>query len=86
MKKLDELAVRVRQLIGATPPSFEEFFRKWGNMDELSRSLYEVTAACPGLTGATGPYWETVRGHMARMGITPEPFTLEDILEDMGNG
>ncbi len=86
MKRLDELTARVKALMGAVPPTFEEFLKAWADMDELSKSLYETSVACPELTGATGPYWDAICGHLARMGIAPEPFTLESMLEDMGDG
>ncbi len=86
MKRLDELTARVRQLMGSSPPTYEEFVKQWADMDELSKSLYATGIACPELIGATGPYWQAVRNHMERMGIQPEPFTLESILEGMGDG
>ncbi len=85
MKRLDELTARVRQLMGSTPPTYAEFVKQWADMDELSRSLYTTGVACPELIGATGPYWDAIRSHLARMGIASEPFTLESILEGMGD-
>ncbi len=86
MKRLDELTARVKALMGASPPTYAEFVKQWADMDELSRSLYTTGVACPELMGSSGPYWEAVRSHMERMGIQPEPFTLESILEGMGDG
>lgn len=86
MKRLEKLTVRVLRIMGSTPPSYVEFLKAWADMDELSKSLYETSVSCPELTRASGPYWEAVRAHMERMGIQPEPFTLESILEGMGDG
>ncbi len=83
MKRLDELTARVKALMGAVPPTYAEFVKQWADMDELSKSLYETSVACPELTGATGPYWDAVKHHIERMGIQPEPFTLESILEGL---
>lgn len=85
MKKIDELTTRIKALMGSTPPSYEEFVRQWADTDGLSKSLFEVGAACPELVGGNDPYMQTIRGHLARMGVQPEPFTLESVLEDMGD-
>lgn len=82
--QLDAITARMEALRGAAPPTYEEFLEKWERMDALSRSLYETGLACPEIAGASGPYWEAVRGHLERMGVqAPEPFTISDVLEDL---
>ena len=82
--RLDDLAARVEALRGAAPPTYAEFVELWGRMDGLSHSLYETALACPEIVGASGPYWEAVRGHLERMGVpAPEPFTITDVLEGL---
>lgn len=83
MKRLDELTARIKALMGSAPPGFGEFVEMWDNMDELSRSLYVLSLSCPQLIGATGPYWDAVRSHLARMGIVAKPFTLESVLKEV---
>jgi len=81
--QLDALSSRIAALQGGPPPAYAEFVETWGRMDGLSRSLLETSLACPEIVGTSGPYWDAVRNHLKRMGVSPEPFDLAAMLEDL---
>ncbi len=84
--QIDALASRIAALQGAAPPTYSAFLEAWGHMDELSKALLVTGLACPELIGASGPYWNAVKGHLERMGVPiPEPFSLADVLETLAS-
>lgn len=64
-------------------PSFEEFQNDWEHMDELSKSLYQTAIACPEFAGESGRRWEAISGYMRRMGINPQPFDFNELVENL---
>lgn len=60
-------------------PSFSEFVKMWEDADDLSRSLLETAAACPQLVGIS----DTIRGYLQQLGVTPEPFDLNELVENL---
>lgn len=76
--RIDRLRERAFALCGQDPPTFAAFSDSWAHMDPLSKSLYETACACPELVG-TPRHWPTIRNYLHRMGVDPEPFTMEGL-------
>ena len=49
------------------PPTLEQFREDWKDMDELSRSIYELALSCPGI--AEGRYWNTIKNYLPQIGV-----------------
>lgn len=64
-------------------PSFSEFVKMWEDADELSKSLFETALACPSLMGEHGRRWDVISGYLQRLNITPEPFDLKELVENL---
>lgn len=80
-----EIARRLNALEAAFPtlPTFSEFSEQWKNMDELSKSLYQTALSCPELAGESGRRWEVISGYMRQMGINPQPFDFNELVENL---
>jgi hypothetical protein len=67
---IQSLEKRVAALLPPKPWSFEQFRAAWDGADELSWSLFETMASCPGLF--PGEDCLLIRGYLERMGIPVE--------------
>lgn len=79
--KLDKLSKRVQDLF-KDPPTFQEFATKWETMDELSRSLYELSLVSPELSGKPRNY-ERISEYLRRLGVNPEPIDTQSIISSL---
>ena len=81
ISKLNALSKRLDVLCGEPPPTFEEFAKKWKEMDGLSRSLYELSLSNPELTGKP-KYYDKISEYLRRLGVqAPEPIDENFIRE-----
>lgn len=82
---LNTLERRVAALKAAypSPPTFREFWKEWKHMDALSKSLYELALSCPELVEKDWESWPIISSYLKRLGVRADPFSLEDILENL---
>lgn len=72
-----------RYIKGSGPaPTFEEFAAEWSRADPLSKSLYEAAMSAPELVGVPR-HWPTIKGYLRRLGVQPQEFTLESVVNDL---
>ncbi len=81
-RKLNALSKRLDVLCGEPPPTFEEFAKKWKEMDGLSRSLYELSLSNPELTGKP-KYYDKISEYLRRLGVNPEPIDTKSLIESL---
>lgn len=85
LSKLNKLSKRIENLLGEPPPTFEEFAKKWKEMDGLSRSLFELALSDPQLAGQPR-HFEVLAEYLRRLGVqAPEPIDEGFIQELTGD-
>ena len=80
--KLNKISRQIDVLLGKPPPTFEQFAEKWKEMDELSRSLYELSLCDPDLAGRP-KYYERISEYLRRLGVNPEPIDTKSLIESL---
>ena len=82
LSKLNKLSKRIENLLGEPPPAFQEFKESWEKMDSLSKSLLETALSAPDLVGVP-KHFETLSGHLRRLGVNPEPIDTQSIISSL---
>ena len=82
LSKLNKLSKRIENLLGEPPPTFEEFAKKWKEMDGLSRSLFELALSDPQLAGQPR-HFEVLAEYLRRLGVNPEPIDTKNLIESL---
>ena len=80
--RLNAISKRLDVLCGEPPPTFEEFAKKWKEMDGLSRSLFELALSDPQLAGQPR-HFEVLAEYLRRLGVNPEPIDTKSLIESL---
>lgn len=82
LNKLNKISQQIDVLLGKPPPTFQEFAKKWKEMDGLSRSLFELALSDPQLAGQPR-HFELLKGYLRRLGVNPEPIDTQSLINTL---